>query len=69
MKQSELKQLIKEVIKENSLNNNDLSNIASECLSMLAHPHFHKLVESTMDTDPTLYQLYNDLYHQIKSYE
>jgi hypothetical protein len=72
MKKSEIKSLIREIIQEE---NNvveakydpEISDLASECLSMLAHPFFHKFKEKT--DDPEIYVVYDKLYELIKDYE
>lgn len=72
MKKSEIKNLIREIIQEE---NNvveakydpEISDLASECLSMLAHPFFRKFIEKT--DDPQVTTVYDNLYELIKDYE
>ena len=68
MKKSELKQLIKEVIQEGEITHGySTSELASECLSLLASPYFSKFL-SLID-DMELVGLYNNLYNKLKDYE
>ncbi len=45
----------------------EISDLASECLSMLAHPFFRRFIEKT--DDPFLTDQYNAFYELIKDYE
>lgn len=72
MKKSELKKLIKEVLQEETkikeaTYDPEVSTLASECLSMLAHPFFRRFIEKT--DDPFLTDQYKAFYKLIKDYE